>query len=101
MKLIFRGPVYYSHGDEEAFFHWLESIPGVLGVRGIGRELHIELRSKRISATALRELIGFYRRYGGRLRDLAVFENAANRAWFRDPVRYWYRGVFGGSRRTR
>ena len=96
MNLTWRRPMrYFSSGDEDAFFRWLESIPGVIRVRGVGRELLIELRSVRISAEALRELIALYRRYGGQLRDLAVFENAGNRGWFRDPNAYWYRGVFG------
>ena len=89
---------YFSSRDEKAFFRWLESIPGVVGVRGVGRELRIELRSGRISAEALRELIALYRRYGGRLRDLAVFESTSNRRWFRNPNAYWHRGVFGSSK---
>lgn len=77
------------------FFRWLQAIPGVIRVMGRGRQLHVELRSKRLSKRALKEFIALYRRYGGRLGDLAVFETASNRQWFRDPRAYWYRGVFG------
>jgi hypothetical protein len=30
---------YWSHGDESAFFRWLETIPGVKSVKGQGLEL--------------------------------------------------------------
>ena len=66
---------YYSPSDEAAFFGWLQSIPGVIRVHGQGRELVIELRSKRLSASSLRELIALYRRYEGNMSELAQFAN--------------------------
>jgi len=33
---------YWSQGDESAFFRWLESIPGVKGVKGQGLELIVD-----------------------------------------------------------
>src|ERR1700680_4014482 len=54
---------YWSHGDELAFSRWLESIPGVKSVKGEGQELIVTLRSNRISAVALRELIALHTRY--------------------------------------
>ena len=59
--------------DEKAFFTWLESIGGVTRVEGRGTGLIIHLRSKRISKTALRELVAIHRRYGGDLDELAQF----------------------------
>jgi hypothetical protein len=94
--LVWGAPMrYWSAGDESAFFGWLQSIPGVVSVRGEGRELHIKLRSKRLSATALRELLALYTRYGGKLEELAQFESAANAEWFCRPGSYWHAGVFG------
>lgn len=86
---------YASPGDESAFFAWLQSIPGVVKVEGRGRELIIYLRSKRLSATALRELLALYVRYRGNLRELAQFENPSNSAWFRARNAYWHKGVWG------
>jgi hypothetical protein len=86
---------FFSEGDEAAFFSWLGSIPGVVAVRGQGRELHIQLRSKRLSNHALRELIALYWRYGGRLSELAMFETAANTSWLRAPDAFWHRRMFG------
>ena len=93
--LVWHAPMQYrSTGDERAFFGWLQSIPGVVSVRGEGRELHIGLRSKRVSSSALRELLALYARYGGKLEELAQFENASNTSWFSQPGSYWYAGVF-------
>lgn len=86
---------YLSARDEAAFFGWLQSIPGVIAVNGQGRELLIQLRSKRLSQVGLRELIAIYSRYNGNLRELAEFENDANRGWFKDESAYWFEGVFG------
>lgn len=85
---------YLSPGDEAAFFSWLHSIPGVLKVQGQGRQLHIGLRSKRLPATSLRELIALYSRYGGDLHELAQFENSSNSAWLRAPEAPWHRAMF-------
>lgn len=87
-------PMYFSPGDETAFFTWLQSIPGVVSVGGAGLALHIRLRSKRLSANSLRELIALYWRYGGFLPDLAQFENPSNTAWLRAPRAFWYRRMF-------
>jgi hypothetical protein len=96
--LVWTAPMrYYSSRDEAAFFGWLESIPGVVSVRGQGRELHVQLRSRRPSRESLLELISLYRRYEGNFSELAKFENDSNRAWFRDGNAYWFEGVFGGA----
>lgn len=86
---------YLSEGDEAAFFAWLKSIPGVIAVAGVGRELQIQLRSARLSQQGLRELIALYTRYDGNLNELAQFATDANSAWFKAPDAVWYRAVFG------
>ena len=86
---------YRSPGDEAAFFGWLQSIPGVLSVQCRGRELHIQLRSSRLSQASLRELVALYQPYGGHLPELARFETDANCAWFRNKKADWFTGVFG------
>jgi hypothetical protein len=94
--LIWKASVsYFSQRDEAAFFGWLQSIPGVLGIRGVGRELQITLRSKRLSVEGLRELIAIYQRYGGHLSELALFLNTTNELWFRNPKASWFKSVFG------
>ncbi|GAA5185252.1 hypothetical protein GCM10025771_41050 [Niveibacterium umoris] len=95
--LIWQAPLrYFSPGDESAFFSWLQSISGVVSVQGRGRELHIRLRSKRLSAQSLREFIALYQRYSGDMRELAQFSNPSNASWFADPDAPWHSHVFGG-----
>ena len=72
---------YFAPGDESAFFTWLQSIPGVVSVRGLGRELHIQTRSTRLSRTSIIELVAIYRRYNGNLSELAMFITESNREW--------------------
>jgi hypothetical protein len=86
---------YWSRKDEDAFFLWLQSIPGVTRVKGVGTQLIVSLRSKRLSDRALRDLIGLHMRYGLPMRSLAQFETPQNRLWFRSKQMYWYRKVFG------
>jgi hypothetical protein len=94
-ELIWTAPMhYYSRNDEAAFFSWLQSIPGVTGAHGQGRELVIRLKTKRLSQAALRELIALYRRYDGRMSELEQFANDTNRNWFQNPDAYWYKAVF-------
>ena len=92
---------YNSQGDEAAFFGWLHSIAGVTGVRGQGRELIIQLKSKRLSQAALRDLLALYWRYDGRMSELAQFVNERNRSWFQHPGTYWYAAVFADADRSR
>ncbi len=93
--LIWQAPMrYFSPGDEAAFFSWLQSISGVVSVKGRGRELHIRLRSKRLSAKSLREFIALYQRYQGNMNELAQFSSQSNSSWFADPKAYWFSQVF-------
>ena len=88
---------YLSQGDEAAFFAWLKAISGVAAVVGSGRELHIQLRSRRLSQQSLRELIALYTRYGGHLNELAQFATESNAPWFKAPDATWHRAVFGAT----
>ncbi len=94
---------YWAYSDEKAFFTWLESISGVVSVKGIGRELFIHLRSRRMSRTALMDLIAIYKRYGGDLSQLAQLLTPENEHWFKDPIMYWHKDMFpkGNSSKVR
>lgn len=97
MPILTRTPdgPYYSEGDERAFSEWVTRIPAVTLTCGEGHTLHIHVRSRRVSATTLRELLALFRRYGVSMAQLAQFESPSNREWFRNPTAYWYRAVFG------
>ena len=56
--------MYHSPGDEHAFFGWLKRIRAVSGVQARGRDLHIQLRTGKISADEQREFRALFHRYG-------------------------------------
>lgn len=82
-KIIIPSPTFFSPKDEDAFFAWLQSIPSIVNVVGIGRELHVTVRSHRVSDSSLRDLLALHRRYKLTMTHLAVFENPKNSEWFR------------------
>ena len=94
-QLLIKEGMYYSQSDEDAFFAWLQSIPGVTKVVGTPEGLRVKLRSKRLSESALRSLLALHQRYSLRMAELAQFETAANTVWFRSPHAYWHAAVFG------
>jgi hypothetical protein len=93
-RLIIRGPIYGSPGDEAAFFHWLQSIGCVRRVGGSGYDLHIDVKRSRISNADLRELCAILFRYRMPMVSLAIFRTPQNESWFAKPGAYWFDGVF-------
>jgi hypothetical protein len=101
-KLLWNGSMrYYAYSDEKAFFTWLESIKGVRRVQGIGNQLVIHLRSKRLSDQTLRDLIAIYTRYEGDMSQLATFLTPKNKDWFKNKNAYWHASVFKSSKKRR
>ena len=97
VELECKNVVFYSPQDESAFFAWAEHIPAVMGVVGRGQSLILTVKSKRIPDSSLRELLSLFRRYRVSMRQLAVFRNTANEAWFASPEAYWCEDIFGGT----
>jgi hypothetical protein len=94
ITLIASEVVYFSPHDEDAFFAWLKGIGCVDEVRGVGRDLHINVRPP--TDTELRELIALFRRYDVEQRQLARFLTPQNASWFRDDrAAYWRIAIFG------
>jgi hypothetical protein len=89
--------VRFGHrNDERAFFEWLSRIPCVESYDGDGSGNGLVVRLKRRPGKDdLWQLLALCHRYGVDMRQLAKFETARNRDWFRDPDKYWYRAVFG------
>ena len=92
--------LFYSQGDEESFFVWAKSIPGVDKVYGEIDEIVLSLTSSELSYESLRELIGLLYRYGVPMLQLAAFETEENTVWFRNKESYWYPHVFGSKARS-
>jgi hypothetical protein len=91
-----KGVRFFHRNDELLFLEWWSRIPCVESCDGdgSGRGLVVQLK-RRPGEDDLRQLIALCRHYGVDMRQLAKFETAKNRHWFRDPKTYWYQAVFG------
>src|SRR5690242_13947241 len=90
--IVVRGPVYFSPGDERAFFDWLLSIPCVDSVGGEVYDVHVRL--KRVPSNRdLRELVALLHRYRMNLKSLAVLRHSRIPDWFAGDAR-----IFGAQR---
>ncbi|HWE98225.1 MAG TPA: hypothetical protein VG248_00330 [Caulobacteraceae bacterium] len=93
-QLVANGVTYFHKRDEDMFFAWLETMPCVHGFDGTGEGLLIQL-TRQPTDDDLRELLGFFFRYGVDMGQLAQFAND-KRAWFSAPSSYWHDLVFNG-----
>lgn len=87
--------VYFSPLDEEAFFEWLDKLPCISRVEGVGCSLYLTVNTDALDEDALRELLALFRRYGINMRVLLAFDRPEFADWFHDQEAYWYGQVFG------
>lgn len=73
---------FYAQHDEQFFFEWLDTFKSIIGIKGIGNELHVEFKSSKISNKELLDLMGMFRRYNFDTQQLTVFKNAKNKVLF-------------------
>lgn len=94
MILICEPATFYCESDEECFFGWLKSIPGMKNVTGTpgGLELDIE---EPIDKLSFYELVGLMTRYGLDRKALLPLCAKQSDPWFKDPQNYWFNAVFG------
>lgn len=85
---------YLSKLDEDLFFEWLNKLPCVLGVEGIGDELLITVATNAVDDACLRELLAIFFRYQINMKQLAAFKDEQNRRWFSNATAYWHSKVF-------
>ena len=78
------GVTFYHVNDERAFFEWLARIPCVKRYVGEGCRGLVVYLKRLPRKDELRELLALCHRYGVDMRQLAKFETARNRHWFRD-----------------
>jgi len=93
-KIVATGVVYYHEADERAFFEWLDRMVFVKEYYGVVQDLFIEF-SRFPTDDDLWEIIGFCRRYGIDMAQLAKLETVENSAWLRNPKMFWHAEIFG------
>lgn len=94
IQIVATDVLYYHDADERAFFEWLDRMDFVGNYYGVVRDLFIDF-TRFPTDDDLWEIIGFCRRYGINMTQLAKFETVENSAWMRDPTRVWRREIFG------
>ncbi|MBA4092320.1 MAG: hypothetical protein C0494_17255 [Sphingobium sp.] len=92
--------IFYHPADERAYFEWLERISCVESVKGDGAKGLVVTLRWNPSDDDLRQLLALAHRYGLDMRKFARFETEANREWFRNPIMYWFEGVFSEEKRS-
>jgi hypothetical protein len=75
---------FYTTSDEELFFEWLKKIECIKEFKGIGRELHLHILSKKISDNDLLNLMGIFDRYKFDSQQLRIFINENNKEFFEE-----------------
>lgn len=83
MVLVCESVRYYSSIDEELCFKWIKKIKSINTIEGIGKELHLIMKSNEISTKDLLELIGLFRRYSFDIQQLKIFMNDKNKIIFK------------------
>ena len=94
LQIVATDVLYYHDADERAFFEWLDRMAFVREYYGVVRDLFIEL-SRFPTDDDLWEVIGFCRRYGIDMTQIAKFETVENSTWMRDPKMVWHAEIFG------
>ena len=93
--LIAKSVAFYSHQDEEAFLNWIKAIKSIKMIDYQGSEMHIYIKSNRISDKDLNNLLALFFRYKIKMNQLSVFLNDANKEWFFDQSKmYWHKKIF-------
>ena len=83
--------MFCSSTDEDLFFEWIEKIPSIIYFEGIGKNLLLYFKSKKVKFLDLRELLALFYRYKIDMKQLGKFLNKNNKNAF-DP---WNEEIFG------
>ncbi len=73
---------FYTKNDEDLCFGWIKKIKCIKKFKGIGRELHLFIFSKKIQNEELLDFIGLFDRYKFDSVQLKIFINEENKHLF-------------------
>jgi hypothetical protein len=94
IEIIAHKVLFYSSGDEESFFSWLNKISGLVEIKGQGLDILIYFSDDKLPDSELRELIAIFHRYKINMRTLSMFLNEDNEYWFKNKSKFWYRKIW-------
>ena len=85
---------FYSRGDERRLFLGFKEIVAIRSIRGVGRDLLLDIELAALGKGAMVELIALLWRYGIPLAPLRAFAEKNKYSWLNDPQGYWYSAMF-------
>jgi hypothetical protein len=96
LKLRVPASVWYSPGEENAFFQWLYSLRGYVSCKGFGQMLEIVFDLNNIEKDTACDLVAMFRRYfPDEIRQLDQIKISKIGDWFSSPDTYWHSKIFG------
>jgi hypothetical protein len=95
MKVKIQEPrLFFSDGDEDYFFEWLQSISALKDMVPTRPGLLELTLADPLDDPSLAELLGLLKRYGLDMTPLRALLTPENEHWFAEKKAYWYRSVF-------
>jgi hypothetical protein len=85
---------FYSAGDERRLFEGFKELEAIQNVKGVRRDLLLDVRLGQLNTEAMRELIALLWRYGISLQPLRVFAEKKKFDWLNNTQGYWYKSMF-------
>lgn len=73
---------FYTKNDEDLCFEWIKKIKCIKKFKGMVRELHLFVSSKKIQNEELLDFIGLFDRYKFDSAQLKIFMNEENKHLF-------------------
>lgn len=93
-QIVATDTLFYHEADEEAFVGWIDRMAFVRETYGVGMDMFL-IFNRFPTDDDMWEIIGFCRRYGIDMSQLAKFETKENTVWMRDPAKVWCNEIFG------
>ena len=67
---FFEDTIFWSEGDENALFSWLESLDCFVNGEGVANRMYFEIQQDKVDPEQWWELHAIYKRYGGDTNQL-------------------------------
>ena len=94
IKLECKRVLFYSELDETSFSERLDKINCIENWEGVSDSIVLNIKSKKVSDTCMRELLSLFYRYKIEMSQLLVLVNNKNEAWIKNENAYWYKKLF-------
>jgi hypothetical protein len=94
MNLKIKLVTFYSNADESRLFEGLQSITAITDIKGVGRDLVMQLNVTILDDDMLRDLLALFMRYGISMYPLRELSRNVKFEWLNDTNAYWHQSMF-------